>query len=114
VASLGAWGIDDVQAGTRTLYEIIDELPREHRSPAAVKTLDTVVQELGRTEENLDDALERLERRPIPVGGKQVLNELKVRAGWPAWITSASRPRPRSSQWRHSTGASWALPYCSA
>jgi hypothetical protein len=80
VASLRAWEIDDVQAGTRTLYGIIDELRHEHPSPAAVKTLDMVVQELGRTQENLDEALEPLENRPIPVGGKQVLNELKLRA----------------------------------
>jgi hypothetical protein len=80
VASLSARAIDDVQAGTRTLYEIIDELRHEHASPGAVKALDMVVQELGRTQENLDEALERLEKRPIPVGGRQVLNELKVRA----------------------------------
>lgn len=63
-----------------TLYDIIAELRREHQTPSASKTLDMVVAELGQTRDNLKLALERLEERPIPVGGRAVLEEVATRA----------------------------------
>src|SRR5436305_8424539 len=63
-----------------TLYDIIAELRREHPGPDASRTLDMVVTELGRTRDNLRHALEALEGKPLPSGGKQVLEELAVRA----------------------------------
>ena len=63
-----------------TLYDIIAELRREHQTPSAAKTLDMVVSELGETRDNLRLALARLEERPIPTGGKAVLDELASRA----------------------------------
>jgi hypothetical protein len=62
------------------LYDIIAELRREHPTPAASKTLDLVVSELGETRDNLKKALERLEDRPLPAGGREVLAELAQRA----------------------------------
>jgi hypothetical protein len=63
-----------------TLYDIISELRREHPNPAASKTLDLVVSELGQTRDNLKLALAHLEQRPLPAGGKAVLEELAARA----------------------------------
>jgi hypothetical protein len=63
-----------------TLYDIISELRREHPTPSASKTLDLVVSELGETRDNLRRALDRLEDRPVPAGGKAVLEELATRA----------------------------------
>lgn len=63
-----------------TLYDIIAELRREHPTPSASKTLDMVVSELGETRDNLSRALARLEARPVPPGGKPVLEELAARA----------------------------------
>ena|SRR2546423_14468501 len=63
-----------------TLYDIISELRRERPSPAASKTLDLVVSELGQTRDNLKLALAHLEQRPVPAGGKAVLEELAARA----------------------------------
>ena len=63
-----------------TLYDIISELRRKHQTPAAAKTLDLVVSELGQTRDNLRLALSRLEERPIPTGGRAVLEELAARA----------------------------------
>ena len=63
-----------------TLYDIISELRRENPTPAASKTLDLVVAELGQTRDNLRQALSRLEERPVPAGGKSVLEELATRA----------------------------------
>lgn len=63
-----------------SLYGIIDDLRREHQSPAASKTLDMVQTELGRTRDNLREALARLEGQPIPSGGREVLEELDSRA----------------------------------
>lgn len=63
-----------------TLYDIISEMRREHPSQAASKTLDLVVAELGQTRDNLRQALDRLDERPVPVGGKSVLDELAARA----------------------------------
>ena len=63
-----------------TLYDIISELRREHQTPSAARTLDLVVSELGQTRDNLRRALDRLEERPVPAGGKSVLEELATRA----------------------------------
>jgi hypothetical protein len=62
------------------LYEIIDELRREYSTPSASKTLDMVASELGRTQDNLREALAHLEQRPVPAGGTPVLEELAARA----------------------------------
>jgi len=63
-----------------TLYDIISELRRETQTPSASRTLDLVVTELGQTRDNLKEALRRLENRPVPAGGKAVLEELDARA----------------------------------
>jgi len=64
-----------------TLYDIIAELRREHPTPAASRTLDLVVAELGETRDNLRRALERVRERPVPTGGAAILEELATRAG---------------------------------
>lgn len=63
-----------------SLYGIIGDLRREHPTPAASKTLDLVVAELGRTRDNLRRAIANLEAQPIPTGGKAILDELEQRA----------------------------------
>ena len=63
-----------------TLYDIIAELRREHPTPSAARTLDLVVAELGETRDNLRQALNHLEQRPVPTGGKPILEELATRA----------------------------------
>ncbi len=63
-----------------SLYGIITGLRREHPTPAASKTLDMVVAELGRTRDNLRRAVANLEDAPIPAGGEKVLQELMERA----------------------------------
>ena len=63
-----------------TLYGIIANLRREHPTPAAMQTLDMVVAELGRTRDNLKVAVETLSTKPLPPGGKVVLDELVERA----------------------------------
>jgi hypothetical protein len=63
-----------------TLYDIIADLRREHQTPAATETLDLVVAELGRTRDNLKEALQALTARPAPAGGKPILDELSSRA----------------------------------
>jgi hypothetical protein len=86
----------ETTAGTTlraTLYEIIDQLRREHTSPAASKTLDMVVRELGRTQDNLREALDRLQRTPLPLGSDEVLSELKLRA-WLAGVDDLRVPLP--------------------
>ena len=72
------WAITRGQVAT--LYDIISELRREHQTPSASKTLDMVVTELGQTRDNLKLALRRLEDRPVPTGGRGVLEELASRA----------------------------------
>jgi hypothetical protein len=62
------------------LYDVIAELRREHPTPAASRTLDLVVSELGQTRDNLRTALERVRERPVPTGGKAILDELAARA----------------------------------
>jgi hypothetical protein len=63
-----------------SLYGIIADLRREHPTPATMQTLDMVVAELGRTRDNLHDAINALQGKTIPPGGKQVLEELVERA----------------------------------
>ena len=63
-----------------TLYDIISELRRENPTQSASKTLDLVVAELGQTRDNLRRALDRLDDRAVPVGGRTVLDELATRA----------------------------------
>lgn len=63
-----------------SLYGIIADLRREHPTPATMQTLDMVVAELGRTRDNLHDAIPALEGKAIPTGGKPVLEELVDRA----------------------------------
>jgi hypothetical protein len=63
-----------------TLYGIIADLRREHPTPAAMQTLDMVVSELGRTRDNLKEAVDALSTKSIPPGGKELLDELVGRA----------------------------------
>jgi hypothetical protein len=63
-----------------SLYGIIADLRREHPTPATMQTLDMVVAELGRTRDNLHDAIAELDGKALPPGGKQVLEELVERA----------------------------------
>jgi hypothetical protein len=63
-----------------TLYGIIADLRREHPTPAAMQTLDMVVAELGRTRDNLKEAVAALGDKQLPPGGKPVLDELVARA----------------------------------
>jgi hypothetical protein len=63
-----------------TLYGIIADLRRKYPTPGATQTLDLVVAELGKTRDNLKDAVENLDGRPLPSGGKPVLEELVERA----------------------------------
>ena len=63
-----------------TLYDIIADLRREHQTPAATATLDTVVAELGRTRDNLKSALQAVSSKPISPGGKPIIDELSTRA----------------------------------
>ena len=62
-----------------TLYDLIADLRREHPTPAASKALDLVTAELGRTRDNLREALAALDGK-VPAGGKAVLDELLARA----------------------------------
>jgi hypothetical protein len=63
-----------------SLYGIIADLRREHPTPAATATFDMVVAELGRTRDNLKEAVANLADKPLPPGGKPVLDELIERA----------------------------------
>ena len=63
-----------------TLYGIIADLRREQPTPAAMQTFDLVVAELGKTRDNLKEAVANLGDRPLPPGGKPVLDELVARA----------------------------------
>lgn len=63
-----------------SLYGIIADLRREHPTAGAMETLDLVVAELGKTRDNLKEAVDHLDGRPLPPGGKQVLEELVQRA----------------------------------
>jgi hypothetical protein len=63
-----------------SLYDIISDLRRAYQTPSAARTLDLVVAELGQTQDNLKEALARLDGRPVPTGGQEVLEELARRA----------------------------------
>jgi hypothetical protein len=63
-----------------SLYGIIADLRREHPTPAATQTLDMVIAELGRTRDNLKDAVAALSSKPLPPGGKPVLDALVEKA----------------------------------
>ena len=63
-----------------SLYGIIADLRREHPTPGAMETLDMVVAELGKTRDNLKEAIDHLDGRPLPSGGKQVLEKLVERS----------------------------------
>jgi hypothetical protein len=63
-----------------SLYGLIADLRREHPTPAATETLDMVVAELGRTRDNLKEAVANLSDKPLPPGGKPILDELIERA----------------------------------
>jgi hypothetical protein len=63
-----------------SLYGIIADLRREHQTPAATQTLDLVVAELGRTRDNLKEAVANLGDKPLPPAGKPILDELLERA----------------------------------
>ena len=63
-----------------TLYDIVADLRREHPTAATTETLDLVVAELGRTRDNLKSALQALSSKPIPPGGKSILDLLSQRA----------------------------------
>ena len=63
-----------------SLYGIIADLRRKYPTPAATETLDMVVAELGRTRDNLREAVANLDGKPLPPGGKPVLDELVQRA----------------------------------
>lgn len=63
-----------------SLYGIISDLRREHPTPAAMQTLDMVVAELGKTRDNLKEGVANLEGKPLPPGGKPVVDELVQRA----------------------------------
>lgn len=62
------------------MYGIVADLRREHPTPAATETLDLVVAELGRTRDNLKEAVATVIAKPLPPGGKPVLDELVERA----------------------------------
>lgn len=62
------------------LYGIIADLRRQYPTSAATQTLDMVVAELGRTRDNLKDAVANLSSKSLPPGGKSVLDELVKRA----------------------------------
>jgi len=63
-----------------SLYGIIADLRREHTTPIATQTLDMVTAELGRTRDNLKEAVANLSDKPLPPGGKPILDELIERA----------------------------------
>jgi hypothetical protein len=63
-----------------SLYGIIADLRREHPTPAANQTLDLVTAELGRTRDNLKDAVAALSDKSLAPGGKPILDELVARA----------------------------------
>ena len=63
-----------------SLYGIIADVRREHATPTALQTLDMVVAELGKTRDNLKEAVANLDGRPLPPGGKPVLDEVVEKA----------------------------------
>jgi hypothetical protein len=63
-----------------SLYGIVADVRREHPSQATSKTLDILITELGRSRDNLRDALANLDGRQLPPGGKEILDEVLTRA----------------------------------
>ena len=63
-----------------SLYGIVADIRREHPTPATMQTLDLVVAELGRTRDNLKEAVANLDGKALPPGGKQIVDELVTRA----------------------------------
>jgi len=63
-----------------SLYGIIADIRREHPTTGAQETLDMLLAELGDTRDNLKEAVDRIEGKPLPAGGKTVLEELVTRA----------------------------------
>ena len=63
-----------------SLYGIIADLRRKYPTPAATETLDMVAAELGRTRDNLREAVANLSGKQLPPRGKPVLDELVERA----------------------------------
>lgn len=63
-----------------TLYGTIADLRRVHPTPGTMQTLDLVVAELGKTRDNLKEAVANIEGKPLPPGGKAILDELVERA----------------------------------
>ena len=63
-----------------TLYDLIADLRRKYPTPPATETLDAVVAELGRTRDNLKSAVANVQAKPVPPGGKPVLDELVARS----------------------------------
>ena len=63
-----------------SLYGIIADLRRENPTPAASQTLDLVLAALGKTRDNLKEAVADIQAKPLPSGGKPVLDALIERA----------------------------------
>ncbi len=63
-----------------SLYGNIADLRRKYPTPAGTETLDMVVAELGRTRDNLREAVTNLSSKQLPPGGKPILDELVQRA----------------------------------
>lgn len=63
-----------------TIYQLIADFRREHPTPDASRTLDLLVTELGVSRDNLRVAIAALQGRPVPPGGKEMLDELLERA----------------------------------
>ena len=63
-----------------TIYDLIAQARRENQTPAASRTLDMLVVELGNTRDNLRDAIRNVKRRPLPADGERVLDRLLWRA----------------------------------
>jgi hypothetical protein len=63
-----------------TVYDLIGEARRENQTPAASRTLDMLVVELGKTRDNLRQAVGTLRERPLPEGGQRLLDRLLWRA----------------------------------
>lgn len=63
-----------------SIYGVIADLRREHPTAAAAQTLELVTTELGRTRDNLKDAVAAIPASSLPAGGRTVLDELVERA----------------------------------
>jgi hypothetical protein len=74
------WAPGSERIADVSLYGIIADLRRKYPTPAATETLDLVVAELGRTRDNLKEAVDNVSAKPLPPGGKPVLDELVDRA----------------------------------